>query len=67
VRGFTIDRAARVELDEAAGWYEREREGLGSEFVDEVDRTLARIEIQEKFATAHRDPTVRSRRGREAR
>src|SRR4051794_38208207 len=43
---------AQSELDDAVGWYEREREGLGLEFIEEVDRVLARIETQEEFATS---------------
>ena len=30
----------RADLDEAAAWYERQRAGLGSEFVAEVARVL---------------------------
>lgn len=33
-------RAARIEYDEAAGWYEEQRRGLGSEFVLEIERAL---------------------------
>jgi|ABSO01.1.fsa_nt_gi hypothetical protein len=30
------------EYDEAATWYETQREGLGREFVAEIDRAMAR-------------------------
>lgn len=32
--------AARVEYDEAASWYESQRQGLGGEFVSEIERAL---------------------------
>ena len=34
---------ARLELDEAMGWYERQKPGLGLELKDAVDQMLARI------------------------
>lgn len=33
-------RAARLEYDEAAGWYEAQKSGLGHEFVEEIERAL---------------------------
>jgi plasmid stabilization system protein ParE len=33
-------RAARLEYDEAASWYESQRLGLGVEFVFEIERAL---------------------------
>ncbi len=35
--------AARQELDESAGWYERRKPGLGHEFLAEVQKTVERI------------------------
>ena len=35
-------RAARLEYDETVTWYEAHREGLGREFVAEIDRAVAR-------------------------
>jgi plasmid stabilization system protein ParE len=32
--------AARLEYDEAAGWYEQQRSGLGIEFVAEIEHAL---------------------------
>jgi toxin ParE1/3/4 len=52
VKTFKIDRVAQQEFDEAAAWYEHEEIGLGFEFIEEVDRVLARIETHEKFVTA---------------
>jgi plasmid stabilization system protein ParE len=36
--------AAQADLTEAADWYERQRAGLGAQFLEEVVRTLAHIE-----------------------
>lgn len=52
MKSFQIDRAAQLEFEDAASWYEQERPGLGEEFIDEVDRVLIRIETKEKFVTA---------------
>ena len=43
MRDFWVEPVAQAEFEEAAAWYERQREGLGLEFVDEIDRTLSRI------------------------
>jgi len=46
---------ARVELDEAAGWYERQRPGLGGEFRAAVEEAVARVQenpqLGSKFAS----------------
>ena len=34
---------ARMELDEAMGWYEKQKQGLGVELKEAVDQMLARI------------------------
>jgi len=34
---------ARQELDDAFVWYERQSDGLGYEFLDEVDRAVRRV------------------------
>jgi hypothetical protein len=52
VKRFTIDRIAQLEFEEAAAWYEQREDGLGFEFISEVERVLARIETREKFPTA---------------
>jgi hypothetical protein len=52
VREFRVEPIAQAEFADAAGWYEREREGLGSEFITEVDRVLTRIHDEPAFATA---------------
>lgn len=35
--------AVRDEIDDAHDWYERRRAGLGSDFLDEVQRVLTEI------------------------
>jgi len=41
---FAILPAAELEIAEAAAWYEDQRPGLGSEFLDELRRALGRVE-----------------------
>jgi plasmid stabilization system protein ParE len=36
-------RAARLEFDQAHDWYEKQKVGLGQEFVEAVDKVLERI------------------------
>ena len=48
--------AARLEFDEAVGWYERERPGLGDEFKLEVKAALRRA-----LANPELFPRVRGR------
>ena len=47
--------AARLEYDEAAGWYEAQRSGLGVEFVAEIERAL-----QQACKTPQRFPRMLS-------
>ena len=43
-------RAARLEYDEAASWYEGQRSGLGAEFVAEIERALQQAcEMPQRF------------------
>ncbi len=42
-RRISFHEAARDELREAARWYEREREGLGEEFLQTVDTAIERV------------------------
>lgn len=43
-------RAARLEYDEAAGWYESQRGGLGVEFVSEIEHALIQAcEMPQRF------------------
>lgn len=52
MRDFRVEAVAQTEFEEAAGWYEMQRDGLGLEFVAEVDRVLMRVAHEETFATA---------------
>lgn len=52
MRDFSVEPVAQAELEDAATWYEGQREALGLEFVTEIDRTLSRIAHQAEFATA---------------
>ncbi len=51
MKRFWIEPVALEEFEDAAGWYESQRPGLGDEFIAEVDRTLARVEHEEQLAT----------------
>jgi hypothetical protein len=52
VKAFRVDPVAQDEFGEAAVWYERQREGLGSEFITEINRVLTRIHHEPAFTTA---------------
>lgn len=52
MKDFRVEAVAQTEFEESAGWYEMQREGLGFEFIAEVDRVLLRIAHQERFVTA---------------
>ena len=52
MKDFRVEAIAQTEFEEAAGWYESQRDGLGSEFIAEVDRVLVRIAHEEAFVTA---------------
>ncbi|MEW6448796.1 MAG: type II toxin-antitoxin system RelE/ParE family toxin [Bacillota bacterium] len=40
---LTLRFAARTDVAQAAHWYEAQRSGLGIEFLNELDRLLARV------------------------
>ena len=47
---------AKADIRRAAKWYERQREGLGRDFVAEVDAALALIEANpEQYEVVHRE------------
>jgi len=47
---------AKGDVRRAAKWYERQREGLGREFVSEVDAALARITGNpQQYEVVHRE------------
>jgi len=64
MRSLVLRRAAQREFDAAADWYERQRPGLGREFIAEVDRAMAEIQAHgERYAIIHREfRTVFTRR-----
>ena len=39
MRDFWVEPVAQAEFEEAAAWYEGEREGHGLEFLSEIERT----------------------------
>jgi hypothetical protein len=43
IRRFRAEPEAAAELEDAAVWYERQRAGLGLEFIAAVDATIERI------------------------
>lgn len=43
MRRFTILPQAELDVSDAAAWYEERREGLGDEFLDELDSVLQRV------------------------
>ena len=48
--------AAAAEIETAYRWYEKERAGLGSEFLEAVDRPVSTIaENPERFAVIRKD------------
>ncbi|MDX2038312.1 MAG: type II toxin-antitoxin system RelE/ParE family toxin [Isosphaeraceae bacterium] len=58
---LVFQAGVRGEIDDAYQWYERQREGLGEEFLLEVEAALARIARDpELHAIVHREV----RRGR---
>ena len=55
-RTLVLRGIAQREFDEAADWYDRQRVGLGAEFIDEVNRVLEDIGDQaELHAVVHED------------
>lgn len=52
MKEFQVEEIAQAELEQATGWYENQRDGLGREFVAEVKRVLLRIANQPTFPTA---------------
>lgn len=52
MRTFQVEAAAQAEFEDAAGFYEAKRQGLGLELIEEVQRVLLRIAQQPSFPTA---------------
>ena len=58
MRPLLVWPQARLEITEAASWYEERRQGFGIQFLDEVDHVLNRIR-REPFQFPEIDPEVR--------
>lgn len=59
-RALRVEVEALVELEEAAAWYEDKRPGLGTEFVEAIERTLLRVrEMPASFVAIMKHPLVR--------
>ena len=53
---LVIRGQAKADVGRAAKWYERQRDGLGREFVAEVDAVFARIEANpEQYQVRYRE------------
>jgi hypothetical protein len=60
-RTLVLRRVARREFDEATDWYDRQRAGLGADFIGEVNRVFEDIQNQpELHAVVYtsRDPSI---------
>ena len=56
MRQVVFRRQARREFDQAGDWYEKERAGLGLEFLAEIQLVIDRITSHpEQFPIVHRD------------
>lgn len=53
-RTLILTRVARREFDEAADWYDEQRDGLGTRFIMEVNNVLDRLRANaEQYAVLH--------------
>ena len=53
---LVLRRVAQREVDAAADWYDQQRIGLGSEFIEEVNRVFEQIRNSpERYPLAHED------------
>ncbi|MBK9266430.1 MAG: type II toxin-antitoxin system RelE/ParE family toxin [Polyangiaceae bacterium] len=43
MKNLSFDREALAELTDAAEWYDRQRKGLGAQFLHEVDAALTHV------------------------
>ncbi len=56
MRQVVFRKQARLEFDKASDWYEKERLGLGMEFLAEIQRLIHRIASSpEQFPMLYRD------------
>ena len=54
-RPIRFSEFASAELTEAVRWYETQRSGLGAEFLDAVNSTVARVETNPELGSALAD------------
>ncbi|HIG92824.1 TPA: hypothetical protein HA234_01350 [Candidatus Woesearchaeota archaeon] len=47
---ISIHEAAEIEINEAADFYDRESLGLGSAFLDEIEKAIERISLLPELA-----------------
>ncbi|MFN0054020.1 MAG: type II toxin-antitoxin system RelE/ParE family toxin [Planctomycetales bacterium] len=52
-------RQARAELDEAIAWYESRAEGLGMQFLDEVEQTVRLISAHQEIGSRYKSTEFR--------
>jgi plasmid stabilization system protein ParE len=53
---LVVRSRAKADIRRAAKWYEKQREGLGVDFVSEADNAIRRIEANpEQFQVIHED------------
>lgn len=55
MKNVVLHADARAELDDAVAFYEERREGLGVDFLAEVEKALLRIQRNPKQGTVYRD------------
>ena len=54
-RALVLRRVAQREFDDAADWYDRQRAGLGLEFIEEVNRVFDQIQASpERYPLVHK-------------
>ncbi len=59
MKSAVFHEQARVELEEAAAWYERQRPGLGSEFRSAVEDAVSRIQANPRNGPYYLAGTIR--------
>ncbi len=59
MKTFTIHADAEHELRRAVGWYEQQREGLGSEFLSEFEAAARRVKDNPYLYAAEDEDGVR--------
>jgi len=60
MKSVRFHRLARAELDEAVGYYERCRPGLGMDFQAEVEHVIGRIKNNPASGALYRNSLVRA-------